>query len=69
MVEVTVKEGAQTGKVLDAAIQRVADAAQRNNIGILVTDLGPEHFIIRAHPVVPAGFVRSPATIKATSNE
>jgi len=58
MIEVAVTEGAEPGKSLEAAIMCVTEAAQRNNIGILVTNLGPGHYIVRAHPMVPSGLVR-----------
>lgn len=58
MVEVDVKDGEEARKSLEAAIMAVSGAAQRNNMGIMVTELGPGYYIVRAHPMVPFGLVR-----------
>ena len=58
MLEVTVTEGAEKGRTVDAAINLVAQAAQRNEMGILVTDLGMGQYVVRAHPAVPVDLVR-----------
>lgn len=58
MQELYIGEGDDGARLLDAAVEAVEPAATEHNIGILVSDLGGGRYIVRAHPVVPAGFVR-----------
>lgn len=58
MRKVTVAGGAEKERTVDAAIELVTQAARRNDMGIMVTDLGMGQYIVRAHPAVPVDHVR-----------
>lgn len=58
MVEVRVKESKQAGEAIQDAVSTIACAAEYHQTGIMVTRVGPDSYIVRAHPSVPYGFVR-----------
>ncbi|BCW78213.1 hypothetical protein NicSoilC5_02320 [Arthrobacter sp. NicSoilC5] len=63
MLEVTVAGGAaERERTVDAAIELVTQAARRNDMGIMVTDIGMGQYVVRAHPTVPVDFVRRQET-------
>lgn len=58
MVEVTATEEATLGLALGNAIAVVSRAADEHSTGILVSRIGSDRYIVRAHPAVPYGMVR-----------
>lgn len=58
MVEVEIEEPAETQNVLAEAIEAVMGAAIHHETGILITEIGPGRYIVRAHPEVPSGLIR-----------
>jgi hypothetical protein len=58
MLEVTVADGVPEDQALDAAVDTVRPAATTHNIGIMITRIDTNRFIVRAHPQVPNGLVR-----------
>lgn len=58
MLEVNVKEASEVDEALREAISQVTEAAVRHQTGVLVTRIGPGHYIVRAHPAVPYGLTR-----------
>jgi len=63
MLEVTVAGGAaEKERTVDAAIELVTQAARRNDMGIMVTDIGMGQYVVRAHPAVPVDLVRHQET-------
>lgn len=58
MVEVFSSDPSLEDHALDAAIVHIEVAATRHNVGIMVTRIGPGHYVVRAHPQVPAGMIR-----------
>ncbi|MET4097715.1 hypothetical protein [Arthrobacter sp. UYCu712] len=58
MIEVTVADGMSEDAALKAAIDTVSIAANAHSVGILITPLGKNKFVVRAHPQVPTGLVR-----------
>lgn len=42
------------------AVDVVSRAADEHRIGILISRIGTNHYIVRAHPGVPYGMIRQP---------
>lgn len=57
MLEVTATDSALTD-ALASAVDVVSQAADEHRIGILISRIGTERYIVRAHPGVPYGMVR-----------
>lgn len=58
MLEVTVSEDITANASLDAAVTTVTKAANAYSMGIMITQIGTNKFVVRAHPEVPKGLVR-----------
>lgn len=58
MVELTVTEATLLDEALGAAIAQVMEAAIHHRVGVMVTRIGPDRYIVRAHPAVPYGLTR-----------
>jgi hypothetical protein len=58
VIEVRVTEASQLDPSLDAAVELIKEAATEHGTGIMITRLGPGHYIVRAHPEVPHGLIR-----------
>ncbi|AUZ33063.1 hypothetical protein C3B78_00185 [Arthrobacter sp. PGP41] len=58
MLEVTDAEGADLPGALGNAIAVVSRAADEHRTGILISRIGMDRYIVRAHPAVPYGMVR-----------
>ena len=58
MLEVHVKEASEVDSAQEGAIQVVRKAASEHRMGILVTRIDTDRYIVRAHPAVPFGLVR-----------
>lgn len=58
MVEVHTENVADIDASLEEAIKVVTLAAERHHMGILVTRIQSGRYVVRAHPLVPAGLVR-----------
>lgn len=58
MLEVSASEDMTEKTSLDAAITTVTKAANAYSMGIMITQIGANRFVVRAHPEVPKGLVR-----------
>lgn len=58
MLEVTTTEEFGRSDALANAIVVVSQAADQHRTGILISRIGLDRYIVRAHPVVPYGLVR-----------
>lgn len=58
MFEVNVDKPAEVEPALRAATASVTPAAALHGMGILITQIGRGHYIVRVHPQVPKGLVR-----------
>ena len=58
MLEVTATEAAHLSDALGNAVEVVSRAAAEHGIGILISRVGTDSYIVRAHPGVPYGFIR-----------
>lgn len=58
MLEVSVSEDMTEKASLDAAVATVTKAANAYSVGIMITQIGANRFVVRAHPEVPNGLVR-----------
>lgn len=58
MLEVNVNSTTAVGCALEQAIETITETAKHHGIGVLVTCVGADSYIVRAHPGVPYGHVR-----------
>ena len=58
MLEVTATEASGRSDALAKAIAVVSRAADEHCTGILISRIGLDRYIVRAHPAVPYGLVR-----------
>ncbi|WP_311214999.1 MULTISPECIES: hypothetical protein [unclassified Arthrobacter] len=58
MTEVVIKPEQDTEMALYEAILTVRPAAIHYGMGIMITQIGVDRFVVRAHPQVPLGLVR-----------
>jgi len=58
MIEVRVENVLEVDKALNNAVNSIQPAAIRHQVGIMITQTGPGHYIVRAHPEVPYGLTR-----------
>ncbi|MFF1253930.1 hypothetical protein ACFVYC_15715 [Pseudarthrobacter sp. NPDC058329] len=58
MLEVTVTEASGLCYALENAVDVVSKAAAAHGTGILISRVGTDRYIVRAHPGVPYGFIR-----------
>jgi hypothetical protein len=58
MLEVNVTTGADIDQALEEAIAVVAKSAEHHGTGVLVTRIGANSYVVRAHPAVPSGCIR-----------
>ena len=58
MLEVHVEKAADVDPALEEAIAQITETAKRHETGVMVTRTGPGHYIVRAHPAVPYGYIR-----------
>lgn len=58
MLEVSVAAHSTGAGALDDAVAVVSVAAAEHKIGILISRIGEDWYIVRAHPSVPYGLVR-----------
>ena len=58
MIEVRVEDALEVDQALKNAVDRIQPAATRHQVGIMISQTGPGHYIVRAHPEVPYGLTR-----------
>lgn len=58
MLEVTAASGSDVPDSLANAIDVVSRAADEHRTGILISRIGLDRYIVRAHPGVPYGLIR-----------
>ena len=58
MLEVHIEQASELDDALAEALDVVQVAATAHRTGILVTRIGVDRYIVRAHPAVPFGLVR-----------
>ncbi|SKB71868.1 hypothetical protein SAMN05660916_02285 [Arthrobacter sp. 31Cvi3.1E] len=69
MLEVTLSQVDDERTSLDVAIERVTEAAQLHGMGVMVSRIADERYVVRAHPAVPYGFVRQPLESPTTHSK
>lgn len=58
MVEVNVTSATEVGRALEHAIAAITETAMHHHTGVLVTRIGVDSYVVRAHPSVPYGLIR-----------
>ncbi len=58
MLEVTAADGSDLRGDLGNAVVVVSRAADEHRTGILISRIGTDRYIVRAHPAVPYGLIR-----------
>jgi hypothetical protein len=58
MLEVHVSSAGEVDLALEQAIAVITETAKHHLAGVLVTQIGAGHYIVRAHPAVPYGLVQ-----------
>jgi hypothetical protein len=58
MLDVTVTQAADLSVALANAVDVVSQAAAEHSTGILISRIGTDRYIVRAHPGVPYGLIR-----------
>lgn len=58
MLEVTAGCGSDVPDSLANAVKVVSRAAEEHRTGILISRIGLDRYIVRAHPAVPYGLIR-----------
>ncbi|WP_285320385.1 hypothetical protein [Pseudarthrobacter sp. lyk4-40-TYG-27] len=62
MLEITVSRETGLDEALGQAVDAVSESAEEHRLGIMISRVGLDRYVVRVHPAVPYGLVRQAFT-------
>ncbi|WP_284988043.1 MULTISPECIES: hypothetical protein [unclassified Arthrobacter] len=58
MLEIKVSPETGLNEALGQAVEAVSESAEEHRLGIMISRVGLDRYVVRVHPAVPYGLVR-----------